>query len=491
MMVTINPFAVKKPFHDWTHSVGVTWVTGPSTPLLDRLLPELLNHFRSEGHLVQDTPDDQTEILLTTAPFLQPLNWRDSVMFTGRRRFNLKRTPTTFTFMQATPTQFQDALDRFEKILRPASPTPGDFVFPGLAPGAYRTLYEQGKRGGPIMTLLRVLQGQSKSIRVVLVVGDDDPLAAYHFDLVGAYPRSDGSNTETFYNDIVRRMVTVVCTREIVQHEVIGEPIPRAVWNNLGAPKAMQFAARELGQRGFFTSMIRIAELVDVPSIANTISSQYSEGCFATWDAELGALVITITGSVRPVDKGNITEDDLAVVVAVRPDGQGAQVRNIEGKANHPPSSEAVEMVNMDSPLPKIRLGSEWGVSAQVPVIRSKLHGHRGIMAYDPRYVEYVPLDAPYYHYPVSCATEAQAMGILQAFSRAQSLYNPDDPRQIAFTVLPGHGCLIVEKWVYGTMPFQTIWEAMDCGYLVVDKHVPQGPMYYTPNSDKRLILHE
>ncbi|MBU4226017.1 MAG: hypothetical protein KKC71_09375 [Chloroflexi bacterium] len=491
MTIAARHSTVDKPLHDWLHRVNVAWVTGPSTPLLDRLLPELRDCFRREGHLVQDAPGDQTEILLTTAPFLEPLNWRDSVIFTGRRRFNLKHTPTTFTFMQATPTQFQDALDRFEEILRPASPTPDDFVFPGLAASAYHTLYEQGKRGGPIMALLRVLQAQSKSIRIVLVVGDDTPLAAYHFDLVGSYPRSNESNPDAFYTDIVRRMVTAVCTHEVTRHEVSGEPIPRAVWDRLSTPKAMQSAARQLGQRGFFAEMIRIAELVNVPAIADTVSSQYSEGCFATWDAELGALVATITGSARPVDKGNITEDDLAVIVGVRPDGLGARVRRVEGKANHSPSSEAVEMMSMDGRLPKINLGSEWGVSTQVPVVRSKLHGHRGIAAYDPRYVEYTPLDEPYYHYLVSCATEAQARGIMQAFARCECLRNPDDPRQLAFTVLPGHGCLIVEKWTPGTVPFYTILEAMDRGHIVVENRVPQGPMDYAPGSGEILTLRE
>ncbi len=149
MTIAARHSTLDKPLHDWLHRVNAAWVTGPSTPLLDRLLPELLDRFRREGHLVQDAPGNQTEILLTTGPFLEPLNWRDSVMFTGRRRFNLNHAPTSFTFMQATPTQFQDALDRFEGILRPASPHPDDFAFPGLATSAYHTLYEQGKRGGP------------------------------------------------------------------------------------------------------------------------------------------------------------------------------------------------------------------------------------------------------------------------------------------------------------------------------------------------------
>jgi hypothetical protein len=229
--------------------------------------------------------------------------------------------------------------------------------------------------------------------------------------------------------------------------------------------------------------------LVSIPAVPDSVSSQYSEGCFATWEPALDALVATVTGSARPVDKGSITEDDLAVLVGVRPDQCGALTRQVQGKRNDRPSSEAVEMMDMDSLLPTITLGPLWGIPSPVPVVRSKLHGHRGVAAYDPRHVEYAPLDLPYYRYLVSCGTDAQARGIKAAFARAEALRNPDDARQVAFTVLPGHGAFIVEKWVAGKAPFQVIWEAMDAGALQVDNRVPQGAMAYVPGPDGRMVL--
>jgi hypothetical protein len=184
------------------------------------------------------------------------------------------------------------------------------------------------------------------------------------------------------------------------------------------------------------------------------------------------------------VDKGNITERDLAVIVGVRDDGEGAVVRYVEDKQNDPPSSEAVEMMDMDSRLPRL----EWQ-GARVPVLRSKLHGHRGVKSYNPKRVEYVPLDPPYFHYLVSCATEAQARGIREAFARAESLLNPDDPRQLAFTILPGHGVVITEKWVAGKAPLELMWEAMDRGDLVIDNYVPQGPLNYQSAGDGLMRL--
>jgi len=491
MSTTLEGSTTAKPIHPWLRRIHVAFVPGPTTPVLEEVMEGLRRHFHRLGHEVQPTPNDATDVIMTTAPFGEPVDWRRSLTFTARRRFNLSHAPTVYTLVQVTPAKFHELLDYFETVLAKEPPDPADYDFPGLAPQAYRVLFEQGRRGGPILALERLVQAQAKSIRVLLVVGDDRPLEVYHFDLVGAHPRSDAADPEAFYEDIVLRTVTTLCTSEVNQHQMVGDPIPRSVWQSLETPAAMCEAAQQLGQRNFFTEMVRIADLVKVPVVSEVVAEQYSEGCFATWEPKLDALIATVTGSARPVHKGSITEDDLAVIVGVRPDGRGALTRHVEGKRNDPPSTEAVEMMDMDSPLPTITLDPAWGISAPVPVVRSKLHGHRGIGAYDPRYVEFTPLDPPYYHYIVSCGTDAQARGIKEAFARSEALQNPEDSRQVVFTVLPGHGVVIVEKWVYGKVPFQVIWEYMDAGYLEVDNLVPQGPMEYAPGPDGRMLVRD
>jgi hypothetical protein len=475
--------------HPWLRRIHVAFVPGPMNPLLDEVSRNLLHHFRLLGQQVQEIPDDCTDVLITTAPFEEPIGWREALIFNMRRQFDLSHTPTLYTLVHASPARFQAVLDRFEAALAKEPPDPADFRFPGLTSNAYHVLFEQGHRGGPILALERLVQAQAKGLRIILVVGDEHPCEAYHFDLVGAYPRSVVDGSGAFYDDIVLRIVTTMSATEVTEHEVVGEPIPYDVWRGLGAPAAMQIAGRRLGERNFFTEMVRISDLVPVPAVPDSISSQYSEGCFATWESALNALIATVTGSARPVDKGSITEDDLAVLVGVRPDQCGALTRHVEGKRNDRPSSEAVEMMGMDSLLPTVALDPSWGISSPVPVVRSKLHGHRGIAAYDPRKVEYTPLDPPYYRYLVSCGTDAQARGIVGAFARAEALRSPDDARQIAFTVLPGHGAFIVEKWVAGKAPFQVIWEAMDAGALQVDNRIPQGAMAYVPGPDGLMVL--
>jgi hypothetical protein len=120
--------------------------------------------------------------------------------------------------------------------------------------------------------------------------------------------------------------------------------------------------------------------------------------------------------------------------------------------------------------------------------LRSKLHGHRGVAAYDPEHVEYTPLDPPYFRYLVSCATGAQALGIKMAFARSEALRNPGDPRKVVFTILPGHGVVIVEKWVPGIASFSAILHCMDSGYLQVESRVPQGPMRYVQDGSMRVL---
>jgi len=113
------------------------------------------------------------------------------------------------------------------------------------------------------------------------------------------------------------------------------------------------------------------------------------------------------------------------------------------------------------------------------------------VRAYNPTRLEHVFLDPSYYDFPVSCSTEAQARAIKGAFRRAEALQNPDDRRPLVFTVLPGHGVVIVEKWVLGKKPFQLIWEAMDSGDLVVSSHVPQGRLDYRRGDDGWMVLVE
>ena len=480
-----------KSTHSWLRKLNVAFVPGPMNAILEDVADGLLRTFADLGHQVQPEPKPGLDLLFTTARYGEPVSWRQALFFTARKLFDLSESPTIYTLVHMHPKEYEDALARFRLALEREPIDPDDFLLPGLAPDAYRVLAEQGRRGGPILALERQIQAQAKSIQVLLVVGDERPSWAHTFDLVGAHPRIEAEPNGAFYEELVLRIATVMSTTEITEHEVVDDLISQQKWETLTAPQAMIAAGPELGKRSFFTEMVRIADLVKVPAVSEGVANQYSEGCFATWEPAVEGLIATVTGSARPVEKDEIGVNDLAVIVGVRPDGRGAQVRHVEGMANDPPSSEAVELMDMDRALPRIRLEPDWEVSAEVPVVRSKLHGHRGVRSYDPTKAEHVPLDPAYYQYPVSCATEAQARGIKAAFARSKALTEPNDPRQLVFTVLPGHGVVIAEKWIKGKAPFEAMWEAMDAGILDMDNHVPQGLLQYVPAPDGRMVLKE
>jgi len=473
--------------HTWLRKVEVCALPGPRTPLLEGTIQGLLGTFDALGHRVVDRPGESTDILLATAPFGEPLDWREAPMLTARKRFGLERTPWVFTLVPVSPQALQHTLEQLSLALARERPDPAQYAFPGLAQQAYQVLHEQGRRGGSMLALARLVQAQAKSIRVLLVVGERQVREIYHFDLVGGHPASRGPDLQALFANAALRVVTTVSTRELTAHMWVADTLPQETWRRLETPKAMPRAARALRRRRFFTRMVRVKDLVRVPVVGDAIANQYSEGCFATWDVELGALITTVTGSARPVEKGSITERDLTLVVGTRPDGQGALVRPIEGHPRDPPSSEAVEMMMLvQASTPVLIPGGR-----QAPAIRSILHGHRGVASYDPDVVEFVPLDAPYYHFPVTCATEAQAQGLLAAFSRSEALKDPQDPRCAVFTVLPTHGAAIIEKWVPGKAPFEHLCQLMDNGQLEIEEPVPQGPLRYIPAGEGRMQLVE
>ena len=74
--------------------------------------------------MIPELPSPDTEVILTTARWGEPLGWREALMFTARRRYRLKQVPTVFTIVHATPRQFDAGMKLAEEVLKQA---------PGLA----------------------------------------------------------------------------------------------------------------------------------------------------------------------------------------------------------------------------------------------------------------------------------------------------------------------------------------------------------------------
>ena len=182
-------------------------------------LRRLAGEFASRGHEVEAIPTDATDVAFASVPFGVPIGWRQSLQLTVRRRFKLRKTPITYVVMSATHEQLQGMIDHFYVALRKSPIDPADFAVDGLETTAMDTLVEQGRRGGAMLTAMRVLQTQAKNVRILLFVGEDDsPEAVFHLDPSVA-PRTvavgDGS---ALWDDIVERVLATISARDVTDH---------------------------------------------------------------------------------------------------------------------------------------------------------------------------------------------------------------------------------------------------------------------------------
>ncbi len=130
MSIALEESITAKPTHPWLREMHVAFTPGPMTPLLEEVMDGLKRHFHSLGHQVQTQPDDRTDAILTTAPFGEPLHWRESLTLFARRRFNLSRAPAVYTLVQVSPTRFQELLDHFDTLLAKRAARPSRLRFP-------------------------------------------------------------------------------------------------------------------------------------------------------------------------------------------------------------------------------------------------------------------------------------------------------------------------------------------------------------------------
>ena len=76
--------------HSWLRKTHVCFVHGDHvTPLAQEIIDNTLEQFRQLGHTVQSTPDDHTDIILTTANFSGAFSKHRALNLVGRMKYNL------------------------------------------------------------------------------------------------------------------------------------------------------------------------------------------------------------------------------------------------------------------------------------------------------------------------------------------------------------------------------------------------------------------
>lgn len=468
--------------HPWVRPIGVAVEQRVTDPLLDPLLAELRASFRAGGNRIGQRPSRSTRLIITCARLGEVISTSEAILFRAKLMFKLAQRPTVLTLVSVPRAAFSATLASLAELGQASDAELEAFSFTGMPGTGLPILREEVRRVGPIQAFSRLVQVAVKSMRVGAVVGDEATGTidgVYLFDLAGGYPFVSAPRLDLLASELAARLVTVVNASDADHHEHVSAPVPREQWERSTAPEAMIEAGQDLGRRSYLTAPVHLKDF-GFRAMGRLVSEQYSEGCLATYDPQLGVLLTTATGSARVVDKRNITRGDIAIVLGVKPDGSGARIAHTEKEPLVKPSVEAVE-------LARIAFGSPRFQALERTVPLSIIHLHMGIAAYNPEVVEYAPLDPAFYTFPVSCGTRELADGTAGAFARSSVLGDLHEARQVVVLEQPTHGCILVAIGVDARPPFHQIFEAIDQGHLALSFDIPQGPVRWQTTAEGRM----
>lgn len=471
--------------HPWAAPISLAYLPRDLTPALSAVAEAIFAWLREAGCTVTTEPNQDTDLIVTTARYGENVTRDEALLFHAKRRYRLSRRPQILTLVDIPEPDYQAWMAHFTRLAELPEAEAFQDRYAGLGPQAAEVIAHQARRGGPVLAISRLLQAQMLSIRLMAVrTVNGQPYRALHFDLAGARPVSDATNLEAFGAEAGARLIAAVCAHEVNSHIIESGSIDAEAWAQLEGPDAMVRAGVMFTEYGFFTTPFYVEKLLGYRGISDAISAQFSEGCYAVYEPDIPGMLTTATGSSRLVDKRSITRQDQAVVVGIKPGRDGAIVRPVEGIPTVVPSVEAVELMGLCQAVPVHPRRNRHGDLVQVPNVRAILHGHLGVEAFDPRHVEVVRLEPLFYSQLVSCGTGALANGTAVAFASSEALRSLEDPRRVVFLEQPGHGVLVAEKWLPGDkpgQPFDLIRHALEVGYLRMSYDIAQGPVHWVP----------
>jgi hypothetical protein len=459
-----------------------------NNPLLDHTFALLEAELREKGNRLVDQTGGgiPVEMAITGARFDEPVTANSALLLKSKKMFG-SRPEEIVTVVSLTKRELVQELDRFDQLASRSPDDLGGFEYRGLPPTAVRVLQQEARIAGSLAALSRMIQGQTLSMRVIAIIGNDrgDIQGALHFDLAGGHAviPYDQSRPLSFAEEIVLRLMTVRSTHEVRSHHFLPSVLPVAVWKELRTPEAMIEAGGNFGDLGVFTEPFEIKRLTGLPGVEDAVAAQYSTGCLAVWDPEIGesgAMLTTATGSKQTVDKRRLQRRQIVPIIGIRDDGEGAIVLPVEGAGIVYPSVEAVELRRI------IQRANEADGGRQRKAVT---HGHCGIVAYDPQHVEVIYLSPAFHKFPVTCGTKALAEATEEAFSRSEVLRNlksgHGESRRIIVLQQTCHGVVILEVADDGG-PFELTFDALRRSYLTLDpKEVPQGSVIWEMRDGK------
>jgi hypothetical protein len=172
-------------------------------------------------------------------------------------------------------------------------------------------------------------------------------------------------------------------------------------------------------------------------------------------DPLTGTTMVTASGS-WDVDKRALHRDEVTALSGIV-EGR-VQVQAPFGVRPKGPSVEALEVLSLLDAVPLVRLSPDgangWRVDpngqVEVPIIRSGIHAHIGVVSADDAVVETIEPDRTIYPYGFGCGTDLMCEVVRNTVERSSAINDPKDHRQYVRWPMLYHGEMVVELWKEG-----------------------------------------
>ena len=438
-------------------TIAVLGEPAPDDQVQRRLLPQLLDAFRAQGHDVLAQPSGAVNLMLafydvpdTAAPLADRIYERHMPLgLTLMREFGLKKRPDNLVVLMT----IHERLSEWPHI--------------------------------QVIELARLAAARAGTPKVVFLSGDratgqlDE---ATYCTLEGGHP----TDSTDIPQKLCDRLISMSCAHDVGgDYRVLDNMIPRELWERTRTPDAMMQAGQRMDALRLLPAPKRVSEYV-TPDLARIYERYlgmkgFSEGMLFVFDPDTHTLMVTASGSWE-VDKRALQREEIVPLGGLSEDSK-MLVYAPEGINPKGPSVEALEMYTLLQSVPTVRISKndkgEWGLDphgdVEVPIIRGGVHVHVGVKSIDENWVEDVPPNRQDFPYGFGCGTDLMKELAQNSARRSRAITDPSDPRLYARWQMLYHGDTAVELWK-PNLPKQPLQGLLD----MYDPHCV-GAIQYTP----------
>lgn len=412
-----------------------------------RLLPQLVESFREQGHTVLEYPDGNVNLMIgfyevpdTDEPLTERIPERSlPLVLTMMRDYKLSKRPENvvlFLTIRERPSEMKHK---------------------------------------PVIELSRTAMARAGSPKIVFLSGDRDTGELWevtYTTMEGGHP-TDKAEERDVVMMLRDRLISMACARDVGADYIVKEnEISKEQWETTRTPEAIIDAGHRMDKLNLLPAPKSVSEYVS--SELGNIYQRYlnmkgfSEGMLFAFDPETDTLMVTASGSWN-VDKRALKREEVVPIGGM--EGHKILVYAPQGIKPKGPSVEAVEMYTLLMSVPKTRVSKKNGVwvadpngEKEVPMIRGGIHTHVGVVRIDEEWVEDMGLNRRDFPYGFGCGTDLMKQLAQDAARRSRAIHDPEDPRLYVRWQMLYHGETVVELWKEGAsdQPLQGLLDMYD-----------------------------